>query len=65
MPPTQLLGVEAFGSGRIVGLRYPSSKNPSGVGVVVFPTRLVAGRQKLTVFNPAPGRLQQSLPSSQ
>ena len=62
MPPTQLLGVEALGSGRIVGLRYPSSKNPSGVGVVVFPTRLVASRQTLTVFNPAPGRLQQSLP---
>jgi hypothetical protein len=61
MPPTQQLGREAFASGRIVGLRYPSSKNTLGVGIVVFPTRMVAGRQQLTVFNPT-GTLQQSLP---
>ena len=62
MPATQQLGAEAFASGRIVGIRYPSSKNSVGVGVVVFPARLVAGRQKLTVFNRSLGRLQASLP---
>jgi RES domain-containing protein len=61
MPPTQQLGAEAFASGRIVGLRYPSSKHPGGVGVVVFPARLVLGRHQVRVFNPA-GTLQQTLP---
>ncbi len=61
MPPTQQLGAAAFASGRIAGMRYPSSKNPTGVGVVVFPARLVAGEQQLTVFSPS-GTLEQSLP---
>ena len=62
-PPTQELGQEAFDTGSIVGLRYHSSKNPSGVGVVVFTSRLIAGRDAIAVFNPNPtGRLQQSLP---
>jgi RES domain len=61
MPPTQQLGAEAFASSRIAALRYPSSKNPSGVDVMVFPARLVARQQQLTVFNPS-GTLQQSLP---
>ena len=62
MPPTQLLGAEAFASGRIVGMRYPSSKSAQGVGFVVFPARFVAGRHSLAVFNHPSGKLQQSLP---
>lgn len=62
MPPTQLLGQEAFGTGQIVGLRYPSSKSPAGVGLVVFTARLVSNQHRLTVFNDPEGRLQQSLP---
>jgi RES domain-containing protein len=61
-PPTQRLGAEAFAAGHIVGLRYRSSKNPQGVGIMVFPTRLVQGRHSLAVFNHAGGTLQQSLP---
>jgi RES domain len=62
MPPTQVLGEEAFGVGGIVGMRHPSSKSPQGVGVVVFTARLVAGQQRLRVFNQPAGKLQQSLP---
>jgi hypothetical protein len=62
MPPTQQLAAEAFATGRIVGMRYPSSKNPQGVGVVVFVTRLVASQHTMRVFNQVAGRLQQSLP---
>jgi hypothetical protein len=61
-PPTQLLGEEAFGDGSIVGLRYPSSKHPNGVGLVVFTARLRPGRHAMRVFNLAAGKLQQSLP---
>jgi hypothetical protein len=61
-PPTQVLGQEAFGARRVVGLRYPSSKNPKGVGLVVFTGRLQANRHSLEVFNQRVGRLQQSLP---
>jgi hypothetical protein len=62
IPPTQLLGAEAFASSRIAGLRYPSSKNTNGIGVVVYASRLVPGRHSLTVFNQPSGSLQQSLP---
>jgi RES domain-containing protein len=62
LPPTQLLGQETFRSGGIVGLRYPSSKNPTGVGVVVFTARLQPRRHALGVFNLPSGALQQSLP---
>jgi RES domain-containing protein len=62
LPPTQLLGQEAFRSGSIVGLRYPSSKHPSSVGLVVFTARLQAGRHALRVFNRPGGALQQALP---
>jgi len=61
-PPTQVLGQEAFGARRVVGLRYPSSKNPKGVGLVVFTSRLRANRHSLKVFNRLVGKLQQSLP---
>jgi hypothetical protein len=61
-PPTQVLGQEAFTARRVVGLRYPSSKNPKGVGVVVFTSRLRPEQHSLTLFNQPGGRLQQSLP---
>jgi RES domain-containing protein len=62
MPPTQVLGREAFRTGRILGLRYPSSKNPSGIGIVVFTSRLRKSAHRLEVFNQPAGALQQSLP---
>jgi len=61
-PPTQVLGQEAFGARRVVGLRYPSSKNPKGVGLVVFTARLRSDQHSLAVFNQPAGKLQQSLP---
>ena len=62
MPPTQLLGQEAFNSGAIVGLRYQSSKNPAGFGIVVFTARLVAGTHAVTLHTTPAGRLQQQVP---
>ena len=62
LPPTQLLGQEAFAVGRIVGLRYPSSKNPTGVALVVFTTRLRPSQHSIVVFNQRSGTLQQSMP---
>jgi hypothetical protein len=62
LPPTQLLARDAFASRRVVAMRYPSSKNPQGVGLVVFTGRLTRGRHALRLFNSTTGRLQQSLP---
>ena len=62
MPPTQQLGDAAFNAGGVVGLRYPSSKNPSGVGLVIFTSRLTAGSHVVALHNLAGGRLQQQLP---
>jgi hypothetical protein len=62
MPPTQVLGQEAFRCGVIVGLRYQSSKNPTGIGLVVFTARLIPGQHRLAVHNQPHGKLQQSLP---
>ncbi len=62
MPPTQMLGLEAFRSGQIVGLRYPSSKNPGGVGIVVFTARLRPTAHRIEVFNQPGATLQQKLP---
>lgn len=62
MPPTQVLGQEAFRTGRIIGLRYPSSKNPTGIGIVVFTARLRKAAHRLEVFNQPRGALQQSMP---
>jgi hypothetical protein len=61
-PPTQVLGQEAFSARRVVGLRYPSSKNPKGVGLMVFTSRLRPGLHSLKIYNQRVGRLQQSLP---
>lgn len=61
MPPTQELGEEAFNSGVIAGLRYRSSKNPAGFGLVVFTPRIVRGRHFVAVHNRLTGRLQQRL----
>jgi RES domain-containing protein len=49
--PTQRLGRVAFESERLCGLRYPSSKNPGGVCVAVFPDRLTGGSY-VQVFDP-------------
>jgi hypothetical protein len=62
LPPTQLLACEAFASKRVVAMRYPSSKNPQGFGLVLFTARLTRGRHALRVFNVTTGRLQQPLP---
>lgn len=61
-PPTQVLGQQAFLSRLVVGMRYPSAKNPQGVGLVVFTNRLQPNRHSLTVFNQSGGGLQQALP---
>jgi RES domain-containing protein len=62
LPGTQALGEQAFLSRRVVGMRYPSSKNPQGVGLVVFTSRLQPRRHRLALFNQPRGRLQQTLP---
>jgi hypothetical protein len=49
--PTQRLGRVVFESERLCGLRYPSSKNPGGICVAVFPDRLTGGSY-LQVFDP-------------
>lgn len=60
-PPTQVLGEQAFRCRQVAGLRYRSSKNPRGVGLVVFTDRLQPNRHSLSVFN-QPGQLQHTLP---
>lgn len=62
LPPTQVLGLAAFHSGTIVGLRYPSSKNPGAASLVVFTARLRVGRHQLRLFNRPRSALQQLLP---
>jgi RES domain-containing protein len=49
--PTQRLGRIAFESERICALRYPSSKNPGGACVAVFPERLT-GNSYVEVYDP-------------
>jgi hypothetical protein len=61
-PPTQMLGRAAFADPDILGLRYPSSKNPRGVVLVIFTAKMVQGRHSLKVHNQPGGKLQQSLP---
>jgi RES domain-containing protein len=36
LPPTQILGQEAFNSGLFLGIRYPSARNLDGVCLAVF-----------------------------
>jgi RES domain-containing protein len=62
MPGTQVLGQEAFRTGQILGLRYASSKNPTGVALAVFTARLKPAADRLEVFNQPGGTLQQKLP---
>lgn len=54
LPPTQLLAQVAFDSGRIVGIKYPSSKNTGGgINLVVFPDRLgLSATNYLEVHDP-------------
>jgi RES domain-containing protein len=59
--PTQELGRIAHASQHFCGLRYPSSKNPGGVCVAVFPERLT-GSSYLEVYDPY-GNLAQRLSS--
>ena len=62
-PPTQLLGQLAFETGVILGLRYPSAKDPAnGVNLIVFADRLAShAPSRLEVFDPHE-KLVQSLP---
>jgi RES domain-containing protein len=57
--PTQLVGRAIFESGVFDGIRYPSSKNPGGVCVGVFPARL--RESFISVFDPD-GTLAQRIP---
>jgi RES domain-containing protein len=54
LPPTQLLAQVAFDSGKIVGIKYPSTKNTGGgVNLVVFPDRLpLNSTDYLEVYDP-------------
>lgn len=54
LPPTQLLGQAAYGTGSILGMKYDSAKNSGeGFNLVVFSDRLKAGRSSfLEVFDP-------------
>jgi len=61
-PPTQQLGLLAYGSGRIAGIQYASAKRPSGINVVEFPDRLPhAPGSYLEVYDPH-SHLGQRLP---
>lgn len=54
LPPTQLLGRVAYDTGRILGMKFDSAKNPGkGFNVVVFPDRLAIDRTSfLEVYDP-------------
>jgi RES domain len=54
LPPTQLLGRVAYDTGRILGMKFDSAKNPGeGFNVVVFPDRLSISRASfLGVYDP-------------
>lgn len=58
--PTQELGRIAYEDERLCALRYPSSKNPRGVCVAVFPDRLT-GSSYIEIYDPS-GNLAQRLP---
>jgi RES domain-containing protein len=57
---TQRLGRICHGTARFDAIRYPSSKNPNGICVAVFPDRL-KGPAYLEVYDPH-GNLSQRLP---
>lgn len=60
-PPTQDLGLAAYKSGKIAGIKYPSAKHPGGTNLVVFPDRLVPpSTDYLEVFDPH-GNLSQRI----
>jgi RES domain-containing protein len=42
LPPTQILGQEAFDSGLFLGIRYFSTRNPGGICLAIFEDRLRA-----------------------
>lgn len=62
-PPTQLLGKLAYDSGPYQGLRYRSAKDPAaGVGLAVFPDRLVEGGASFVEVHDPNGLIAQRLP---
>ena len=63
LSPTQLLGRVAYDTGRILGIKFDSAKNPEGgFNVVVFPDRLTIGRSSfLEVYDPH-GLIRQRVP---
>jgi RES domain-containing protein len=63
LPPTQVLGQEAFNSGLFEAIRYPSARHPNGICIAVFVTRLVAGgTAHIDLDDPANGGLKQRIP---
>jgi RES domain-containing protein len=42
LPPTQILGQEAYNSGLFLGIRYFSARNPGGICLAIFEDRLRA-----------------------
>ena len=62
MPDTQRVGQQAEQIRTIVGLKFPSSKNVRGFGVVVFTSRLAGGASFVELFNKPSRGLQQRLP---
>jgi hypothetical protein len=43
LPPTQVLGQEAYNSMLFQAIRFPSARNPGGVCLAVFPDRFPPG----------------------
>lgn len=60
-PSTWTLGHEAFASGRVDGILFPSTKNSSGSCLLVFTERLVVGKSHVTILR-ADGSAWERLP---
>jgi RES domain-containing protein len=64
LPPTQVLGQEAYNSGLFVGIRYLSARNPGGVCLAVFEDllRTTTGRDFLDLDDSRNGGPVQRIP---
>jgi RES domain-containing protein len=63
LPPTQLLGKAAYECLALLGLKYPSAKNPkNGTNYVMFPDRLPNSRTSHLEVIDSQGNLRQTLP---
>lgn len=62
MPPTQQLGLSAFGTGLLTGLQYPAAKEGDGLNFVVFTDRLATSPMNRLEAHDSSGHLRQSLP---